>query len=88
MEIKVLGKGCSKCAKLEEYAREAAAELGITPAIIKVTDLNEILGHGVMTTPGLIINGTLKSTGRVALKSEIISWLKAELAAGSAPKDH
>ena len=76
MEIKILGKGCPKCHRLEELAREAAAEAGVKATITKIMDMDEILAYDVMSTPGLIIDGTVKSSGRVPRKEEIVTWIR------------
>ena len=64
-EIKVLGTGCPKCKKLAENAEAAAKELGIDVELEKVTDINQIMGFGVMMTPALVVDGDVKSAGKV-----------------------
>lgn len=64
MEIKVLGSGCFNCRKLEEMVKVALKELGMTGDVLKVTDISEIAKHGVLSTPGLIVNGRVKHAGR------------------------
>lgn len=64
MEIKVLGSGCFNCRKLEEMVKVALKELGMTGDVLKVTDISEIAKHGVLSTPGLIVNGKVKHAGR------------------------
>lgn len=78
MEIKVLGTGCARCKTVGENVQTALAELGLDAAVEKVTDLNEIADHGVMMTPGLIINGRIKASGRVPGVAEIKKWLTEE----------
>ena len=63
--IEVLGSGCQKCNVLYEHAEQAAKELGIEFEIKKVTDIQVIMGFGVMSTPALVVNGELKLAGRV-----------------------
>ncbi|MBI4684742.1 MAG: TM0996/MTH895 family glutaredoxin-like protein [Nitrospirae bacterium] len=63
MEIKVLGPGCPNCHKMEEMAKAAVKELGIDARIEKVSDIQEIMKY-TMSTPGLIINGKLKHSGK------------------------
>ena len=63
MEIKVLGFGCPNCHKVEETVRDAVEELGINANIEKVTDMIEIMKY-TMSTPGIVINGTLKHAGK------------------------
>jgi len=64
MEIKVLGPGCSNCHKLEEMAKQAVKELGIDAEIKKITDIAQIAMHGILSTPGLIVNGTIRHSGK------------------------
>jgi small redox-active disulfide protein 2 len=64
MEIKVLGPGCANCFKMEELAKNAVKELGIEAKIEKITDIAQIAMHGILSTPGLIVNGKIKHTGK------------------------
>ena len=63
MEIKVLGPGCANCHTMEELARKAVKDLGIEARIEKVSDIQEIMKY-TMSTPGLLINGRLKHSGK------------------------
>ncbi len=63
MEIKVLGPGCASCHKMEELALQAIKELGIDAQIEKVSDIREIMKY-TMSTPGLVVNGKLKHSGK------------------------
>jgi small redox-active disulfide protein 2 len=63
MEIKVLGPGCANCHKMEELVRKAVKELGIEARIEHVTDIQEIMKY-TMSTPGLVLNGKLKHSGK------------------------
>lgn len=76
MKIQILGTGCPKCRKLEENARTAAEQLGADAEIEKVTDINDIMGFGVMVTPGLAVDGEVKSTGKVLSVEDIKKLLK------------
>lgn len=76
MEIRILGTGCPNCIRLERVAREAAREAGIQAEFVKVTDIREIMTYPILGTPGLVINGQVKSSGRIPRKEEIIAWLK------------
>jgi small redox-active disulfide protein 2 len=73
--ILILGPGCSKCQLLASHAEQAAKELGIEYEIEKITDLKQIMALGVMMTPGLVIDGTVKSVGRVVPAEEIKNML-------------
>jgi len=64
MEIKVLGPGCANCHKMEELAKTAVGELGIEAKIEKITDIAQIAMHGILSTPGLIVNGKIKHSGK------------------------
>ena len=66
MKIQVLGPGCAKCNKLAENTRQAADELGLDYTLEKVTDINEMLKFGVMTTPALVVDGEVKLIGKAA----------------------
>lgn len=63
MDIKVLGPGCANCHKMEEMAKKAVAELGIEATIENITDIAEIMKY-TMSTPGLVINGKLRHSGK------------------------
>ena len=71
MDIKVLGPGCPKCQTLEKNTKEAVEDLGLDAEISHVTDVNEIADYGVFITPGLVVDGEVKLTGKVATKNEI-----------------
>jgi small redox-active disulfide protein 2 len=76
MEIKILGSGCPNCKRLEKHARIAVAELGIDATFEKVTEYKDIMSYGIMSTPGLVVNGTVVSSGRVLQPKEIIPLLQ------------
>ncbi len=76
MKIQILGKGCAKCKMLEQNALEALRVSGIQAEVEKVTDLNDIMNMGVMVTPALAVDGTVKSTGKVLSKEKITEILK------------
>lgn len=71
MIIKILGSGCRKCITLGENAKAAAEAAGRDAEIVKVTDYAEIAGYGVMSTPGLVIDEKVVSTGKVLGSGEI-----------------
>ena len=64
MEIKVFGPGCANCHKMEEMAKQAVKELGITAEVVKITDIGQIAMHGILSTPGLMVNGKIKHSGK------------------------
>ncbi|OGP61940.1 MAG: glutaredoxin [Deltaproteobacteria bacterium RBG_13_49_15] len=76
MEIKVLGPGCSKCKQTEKIVKEALAETGINASIEKVADIMTIAGYSVFGTPAVVIDGEVKSVGKIPKKEEVKSWLK------------
>jgi small redox-active disulfide protein 2 len=69
--VQVLGPGCPKCEKMKKNAEEAVAQLGAEAMIEKVTDINAIVGFGVMSTPARAIDGEVKSVGRLLSTEEI-----------------
>jgi len=75
LTVKVLGTGCPKCKKLEELARSAVAELAVEADVQKVTDIASIMDYNVLATPGLVINETVVSSGRLPSVAEISTWL-------------
>jgi small redox-active disulfide protein 2 len=75
MKIQILGTGCPKCKKLTETAEAAAKELGIEYELEKVTEIDKILAFGVMMTPGLVVNGEVKTVGKVPTIEEIKKML-------------
>lgn len=76
MKIEILGPGCPKCKKVAELTEQAVKESGVEAEIIKVTDIKEIMNHGVMFTPALVIDGEVKSVGKIPTIEEIKNWLK------------
>jgi small redox-active disulfide protein 2 len=73
--IEVLGPGCDNCKRLEANVREAVMMAGVEAEIIKVTDYAEIAAHGVLSTPGLVIDGKVVSAGRIPSAGNIAVWL-------------
>ena len=76
--IKVLGPGCPKCAALAENVITAAEQLGIDYEVQKVTDLQAIMAHGVMITPGLVIDDEVKSVGKLLSPDDLKTLLEGE----------
>jgi len=78
MDIKILGTGCPKCKKLEEKTRQAVNELGIEANIEKVEDIMKIMEYGVMSTPGLVIDGKVVFSGRLPSSKELNDLLTSK----------
>ena len=70
-KIEILGPGCPKCAQMAENADEAARDLGIDYELVKVSDLGVMMGYRVMATPALVVDGEVKSSGRLLNPEEI-----------------
>ncbi|MFZ5754966.1 MAG: thioredoxin family protein [Bacillota bacterium] len=79
MKIKVYGPGCMNCTNLEKEVINALAELDMAANVEKVTDIKAIVEAGIMMTPGLVINGKVKSYGRVPRREEIKKFINEEL---------
>ena len=77
MLIKVLGPGCKNCVNLEKNVREALTRLGVNADVEKVTEYADIMAHGVMSTPGLVIDGDVVSYGRVPTPTQIVELIQA-----------
>jgi small redox-active disulfide protein 2 len=76
MIIKILGTGCKKCDKLEENTKVALEEMGKDAEVVKVGDLKEIVSYGVMTSPTLVIDDKVVSTGKVLKPKAIMKMLE------------
>jgi small redox-active disulfide protein 2 len=76
MTIEVLGSGCAKCKLLAERAEEAARELGVGFTLVKVTEYPDIVARGVMSTPGLVVDGVVKCQGQVPSVAAIQDLLR------------
>jgi small redox-active disulfide protein 2 len=74
-EVKILGPGCPRCEELVQRTQDVVDDLGIVCTVTKVTDIMEITAHGVMTTPALVVDGTVKVMGRVPTVDEIKGML-------------
>lgn len=79
MEIKILGTGCPKCQRLDQLTREAVAAAGVQASIVHVTDLDAIMAYPILSTPGLVVNEQVMSSGRLPRREEIVAWLQAVL---------
>ena len=76
MDIKVLGPGCPKCTQTEQHVKDAVSETGVDATVEKVTDVLEIAGYGVFGTPAIVIDGEVKSVGKIPSKDEIKTWIQ------------
>lgn len=76
MKIEILGTGCSKCKKLEEFTKQAVSQLDGFYEIKKIEDIEKIMSYNVITTPALVINGVVKSKGKLLNPEEIIKLIK------------
>jgi small redox-active disulfide protein 2 len=75
VEIKVLGPGCARCEKTKAVVEEALKEAGVVAKVDKVTNLMEIAGYGVMGTPAVVVDGEIKSVGKIPSKNDIKKWI-------------
>ena len=76
MKVQVLGAGCAKCKTLEERIRQVIAKHQLNVEVQKVTDLQEIMKYGILMTPGLVIDGDVKSAGSIPKDDQLLAWLK------------
>jgi small redox-active disulfide protein 2 len=79
LTIKVLGSGCANCKKLAAIAHQVVDQLGIEAQIIKVTEYPDIMAYNILSTPGLVINEKVVSTGRIPTLAEVTTWLMDSL---------
>ena len=75
LTIKVLGSGCANCKRVEQIAHKIVDEMGIEAEIVKVTEYPEIMKYNILSTPGLVVNEKLVSTGRIPSEAEITTFL-------------
>ena len=79
MKIEILGTGCAKCKTLEEVVRQAVAKIGGFHEVKKVEDIVEIMNYGVMSTPALVVDGAVKSSGKLLSVDEVINILRKDV---------
>lgn len=77
--IKILGSGCANCKRVEQIARRVVEEMSLEAEIIKVTDYKDIMAYNIFSTPGLVINEKVVSTGRIPTPAEVTAWLATNL---------
>ncbi len=75
LKIKILGTGCPNCKKLEEEAKKAVTNLGLEAEFEKVTDYQKIMDYDILSTPGLVINEQVVSSGKIPSQAELVSML-------------
>jgi small redox-active disulfide protein 2 len=76
LQVKVLGSGCPNCKRLEAETRAALDDAGIAYKLAKVTDYSDIMAYGVLSTPALVMDGKVVSSGRIPARSRIIEWAR------------
>ncbi len=76
MDIKILGPGCARCFELERKTHRAVDELGAQANVEKVSDIQKIVAYHIMATPGLVIDGKVKCSGRLPSVDEIKAWIR------------
>jgi small redox-active disulfide protein 2 len=79
LKIKILGTGCPNCDKLEQEIKKATQDLDVEAEFEKVTDFQKIMDYDVLSTPGLVINDKVVSSGRIPSQDELISFLTSTL---------
>jgi small redox-active disulfide protein 2 len=79
VKIKVLGPGCANCKRLEQITQKVIDNMAANATIEKVTDYQQIVELGVMSTPGLIVNDKVVSSGRIPSEAEVTEWIKTAL---------
>ncbi len=77
ISIKVLGKGCANCKRLEQIVHQVIEKEALEAEVIKVTDFNEIMAYQILSTPGLVVNEKVVSYGRIPSVVEVTTFLKA-----------
>ena len=75
-EIKVLGSGCAKCSDTAKLIETVAAEKGVTIALEKITDMAKIVAYGVMSTPGVVVDGKVVHAGGMPGREKVEGWLE------------
>jgi small redox-active disulfide protein 2 len=75
MEIKVLGSGCPNCKRLEKVAQQVVSEMAVKATVTKVTDWDGIMAYDIVSTPGLVINEKVVSSGRIPSRAEVTTWV-------------
>lgn len=79
LTIKILGSGCANCKRLEQIARKIVEEMELEAEVIKVTDYDDIMKYNILSTPGLVINEKVVSSGRIPSPAEVTTYLTSAL---------
>ena len=74
-KVEILGTGCMKCTKLYELTQKVVADNGLDAEVVKIEDIQEIVSRGVMMTPGLVVDGEVKSSGKLPSAAEIVDMI-------------
>ena len=80
LTIQTLGPGCANCKRVEEIARKAVTNIGVEAKFIKVSDYKDILAYNILSTPGLVINEKVASSGRIPTLASVTGWITEALA--------
>jgi len=75
LTIKVLGSGCANCKRVEQIARKVVSDMALEAEIVKVTDYKDIMAYNILSTPGLVVNEKVVSSGRIPTPAEVTTWL-------------
>lgn len=81
LTIKILGSGCANCKRVEQIARKVVSDMALEAEIIKVTEYPEIMKYNILSTPGLVVNEKVVSSGRIPTPAEVTTWLADALQA-------
>jgi len=79
MEIRILGPGCPRCHEVEKRTLNVLALLGVAADVQKISDIKKIMEYSIIGTPGLVINGKVKCSGKIPSRDEIKRWIQEEM---------
>lgn len=82
-EVKVLGSGCRNCETTHKLIEEVCAENGIPVTLEKVEDMAQIMSYGIMSTPGVVVDGKIAHAGGIPDKKNVLSWFQAKCCPGN-----
>ncbi len=75
LTIKVLGSGCANCKRVEQIARKVISDMALEAEVVKVTDYKDIMAYNILSTPGVVVNEKVVSSGRIPTPAEVTTWL-------------